>query len=77
MRVIKHNLDDVLVISIVFDTMDDIESARAYFGGAIVELSIEEGITPSAPSAPAKELNRAVLNILNPLSKLLRKARYA
>ena len=70
MRIIKHNLDDILVISIVFDSQDDIESVRAFFGGSIVVNSIAASATPDAPIESARSVSEQMQKILDPLSKL-------
>ena len=73
MRVIKHKLDDILVISLVFDNQDDIESVRAWCGGSHAEYAIRNSSTSLAPVGPAKKLIPAMTAILNPLSKLWKK----
>ena len=70
MQIIKHNLDDILVVSIVFESQDDIESVRAYLGGNPVKISIEKSGTPTAPVTPAAYFSEHMRAILNPLSSL-------
>jgi hypothetical protein len=72
MQVIKHSLDDILVISLVFETQDDIESVRAYFGNSLIKDIIATSKTPSANHEPAHLMVYDVNEILNPLSRLLK-----
>ena len=70
MKVIKTEIDGKLVIGIVFENQDDIESLRAFCGGSIWSKQIENSSTPTAPTEAAAEFVPAITGILNPLSKL-------
>ena len=72
MQIIKHKLDNILVVSIVFESQDDIESVRALGGGLNVRRCIQvHSLTPTAPVKPASDLMLALDNILTPLSNLI------
>jgi hypothetical protein len=70
MQVIKHKLDDILVISLVFEDQDDIESIRAYAGGTNAATVIKNSNTPTAPIKSAAYMGDELRKILNPLSNL-------
>ena len=71
MQVIKTEIDGKLVIGIVFEDQDDIESIRALFGGCDWQTCIRSSNTPRAPAGPVVTLIPSITRLLNPLSKLL------